>query len=92
MEQFVLVSYDIPKTRRRTRVMKTLEGYGQRVQYSVFECWLNASQIAELQKKLKKLATPEDSIRLYFLCQADTARIVVLGNGMLTPNPLYFIH
>ena len=37
---YVVVSYDITNDRRRLKVMKTLEGFGERVQYSVFECRL----------------------------------------------------
>ena len=32
----VLVAYDVPSDRRRTRVAKTLLKYGDRIQYSVF--------------------------------------------------------
>lgn len=38
---FYLVSYDIPETRRRTKLAKILEDFGDRVQYSVFECILD---------------------------------------------------
>ena len=38
---FYLVSYDIPDTKRRTKLAKTLEDFGDRVQYSVFECILD---------------------------------------------------
>jgi len=34
----ILVSYDIPNDRRRVKIAKTLEDFGDRVQYSVFEC------------------------------------------------------
>ncbi|MFW6359187.1 MAG: CRISPR-associated endonuclease Cas2, partial [Chroococcales cyanobacterium] len=39
-----LVTYDIPCDKRRKKVADLLEGYGQRVQYSVFECVLKRSQ------------------------------------------------
>jgi len=35
-----LSGYDIPSDKRRKKVSDLLEGYGQRVQYSVFECVL----------------------------------------------------
>src|SRR5262245_31991344 len=34
---FYLIAYDIPNDQRRTKVAKTLEDFGDRVQYSVFE-------------------------------------------------------
>ena len=41
---FILVSYDIPNDKRRLKVMKAVQDYGTRVQYSVFECELTAPQ------------------------------------------------
>ncbi|MCA9742068.1 CRISPR-associated endonuclease Cas2, partial [candidate division KSB1 bacterium] len=34
----LLVSYDIVDDKQRTKLAKRLQNYGQRVQYSVFEC------------------------------------------------------
>jgi CRISPR-associated endonuclease Cas2 len=45
----ILVSYDIPDDRRRTKLAHTLKDFGQRVQYSVFECLLTADQVAHLE-------------------------------------------
>ena len=38
---YVMVSYDIVEDRARTKVMKFLKDYGNRVQLSVFECDLH---------------------------------------------------
>lgn len=48
---FVLVSYDVSTTdpkgsRRLNRVAKACKDYGQRVQYSVFECIVDPAQWA----------------------------------------------
>ena len=68
---FVLVSYDIPNDKRRTRVMKALKDFGTRVQYSVFECDLTAEQLLRLRQRLRGLVNPkEDDVRLYFLCES----------------------
>jgi CRISPR-associated protein Cas2 len=69
----VLVTYDVStltaKGRRRLRrVAKTCEGYGQRVQHSVFECQVDDATWAKLRGFLLELIDPgEDSIRFYFL-------------------------
>ena len=47
-----LVSYDIEKTKIRNKIAKTLENYGERVQYSVFECRITAKQLDELYLQL----------------------------------------
>ena len=51
----ILVSYDIIDDYRRTKLAKKLLDWGQRVQYSVFECELTTAQFAEMKKKMPKL-------------------------------------
>lgn len=77
-----LISYDIPDNKRRTKLAKILEDYGERVQYSVFECRLTAKQIAKLTQELKGvLVEKEDSIRIYRLCAACEPEIKALGQA-----------
>ncbi len=90
--RFVVISYDITDNRRRIRVMKTLEGYGTRVQYSVFEAWLTRRQLLELRERLLQILQPkEDSVRFYFLNRADVQRIWVLGQGQVTEERHMYI-
>jgi len=42
-----LVSYDICHPKRLRRVARALEGFGVRLQYSVFECALDAMRLAK---------------------------------------------
>ena len=69
----VLVSYDVATSdkagqRRLRRVAKQCQDYGQRVQYSVFECVVDPAQWAVLRKKLVEIIDKErDSLRCYFL-------------------------
>lgn len=79
---FVVIAYDIPNQRRRTRIMKLLQGYGEHVQESVFECDLKAGVYRQLRKRLNDLLDLEqDNLRLYHLCRADVPRIEGLGVG-----------
>jgi CRISPR-associated protein Cas2 len=81
-EVFVVVSYDVPDDRRRLKVMKTLEGYGQRVQYSVFECWLTGASYGELRQRLGRLINGrEDDVRFYELCKGCQGGRKGLGRG-----------
>lgn len=90
--QFLVVSYDIPSNRRRYKVMKTLEGFGTRVQYSVFECRLKPREIDDLRKRLKKLiADNEDSIRFYFLGAEDVKRIERLGDARTVEEKIFIM-
>lgn len=47
-----LVSYDISHPKRLRRVAKTLESYGTRLQYSVFECPLDGLRLEKLKATL----------------------------------------
>lgn len=87
-----VVSYDVVNDKRRTKVAKCLLGYGQRVQYSVFECHLAASQLMQLQQALQALIDPmTDSVRIYRLDAAAVQRIQVLGLGRVTTDPPYYL-
>lgn len=69
----VLVSYDVAVTtsggkRRLRRIAKECQNYGQRVQYSVFECVVDPAQWTKLKNKLEHLIDEEtDSLRYYYL-------------------------
>ena len=77
---FVVVSYDIPEDKRRTKVMKLLRNYGAHVQYSVFECELKQTAYDQMRERLKDLVSPKvDSVRFYFLDEDQVKRIEVIG-------------
>ena len=91
---FFLISYDITDDRLRTKIAKTMEAFGERVQYSVFECHLRPPALRKLQALLKKRmddAGPDDSIRFYNLCVRCQTNANVLGSGNVTENPAYYI-
>jgi len=69
----VVVSYDVSTSdpegqARLRRVAKVCRDYGQRVQFSVFECSVDPAQWAFFRDKLLKRIDPaKDSLRFYFL-------------------------
>lgn len=68
----LVVAYDIADDRRRTRVARLLEGYGERVQKSVFECELDPQRETALRLVLSSLIDDEeDAVRIYPLCDKD---------------------
>ncbi len=80
VRQFVVVSYDIPDDRRRNRVCKLLKDYGERVQYSVFECLLRPDDLKRMQERLRPLLVlEEDDVRFYRLCQTCRRKATVWG-------------
>ncbi len=82
---FYLIIYDLPDdkaaNKRRNRLHKLLCGYGTWTQYSVFECFLTATQFAKLQVKLESLIKPsEDSVRIYVLDASAVKRTITYGS------------
>lgn len=56
----VLVVYDIPNNKRRTKLATFLRGYGRRVQYSEFECFISLDEMKKLhQKVMGRLSQPK---------------------------------
>lgn len=84
----VLVAYDVStdtsdgRTRLR-RVAKICEGYGQRVQKSVFECLVTGGEYEQLKHKLKlAISEEEDSLRFYRLQEPRERFLFVVGRRL----------
>ena len=89
---YVVCSYDTPDDLRRVRFSKILEGFGDRVQRSVFEAILDAHQLEELKRRLGRVIEKEqDSIRIYSLCGACQRNVTIIGKGQKTEVDDVFI-
>lgn len=88
--QHVVVAYDIEDDRRRARLARTLEGYGERVQYSVFECDLEERHLVRLIRTLQRLIHPGDAVRIYRM-PASQAEVIVLGGKPRVESPSIII-
>lgn len=94
----VLVSYDVNTQdaagRKRLRhVAKHCDNWGQRVQFSVFECLVDPAQWTALRAKLVATIDEEkDSLRFYFLGANWQRRVEHVGaKEALDPEgPLIF--
>lgn len=80
----VLISYDVSieknGQKRLRRVAKVCRNYGQRVQYSVFECVVDPTQWTVLKQNLIDEIDPElDSLRFYFLGSNWKRRVEHIG-------------
>jgi len=80
----VLISYDVSieekGAKRLRRVAKACQNYGQRVQYSVFECVVDPAQWTVLRQRLIDEINPEiDSLRFYFLGSNWRRRVEHVG-------------
>ncbi len=78
-----LVTYDVRDECRLRRTAKVLEGYGERLQYSVFRCSLSARQLERLRWELGREMTDED----WFDHEQRTIGMFVSGAPLRAPGP-----
>lgn len=84
----LLVTYDVKTEsaagrRRLRRVANVCERFGQRVQFSVFECVVDAAQLALLVHQLEQeIDRSEDSLRIYRLQEPRERHLTVLGRPL----------
>jgi len=63
MRRLFIVAYDISDPKRLRKVYRTLTGYGDHLQLSVFRCDLTASQRLQLASKLRAvIENAEDQV------------------------------
>lgn len=81
MKTLYVISYDVVSDRKRRKLSKLLEGYGKRVQYSVFECVLNKTSFSRLYHELLLLDinADTDSIYFYSICSNCEKKKVTIG-------------
>lgn len=60
-----LICYDISHPKRLRHVAKVLEGYGSRLQLSIFECPLDKQRLAEIKAELADLIHHEEDQVLF---------------------------
>lgn len=84
----VLVTYDIetitPEGERRlVKVAHICEGFGTRVQYSVFECRLSETRLQRLIDRLRDVIDPAaDSVNFYRFAGSLTEARTSVGRRM----------
>lgn len=81
----ILITYDVSTQteagkKRLRKVAKICQNYGIRVQNSVFECVINATELQMLKAKINDIIkTDEDSIRYYNLGKNGRAKVEHVG-------------
>jgi CRISPR-associated protein Cas2 len=83
-----LVAYDIRDDRRLRQVASCMEGFGERLQYSVFVCDLSAQEFVEMRAEVESRMKPsEDSVMVVDLGRTDDAsRFLFLGQHEDLPD------
>ena len=94
----ILVSYDVAVSepggqRRLRRIAKACKDYGQRVQFSVFECIVDPAQWEVLKERLiGEIDLELDSLRFYYLGSNWQRKVEHVGakEGIDQEGPLIF--
>ncbi len=81
MELYTIVAYDTPSDSRRAKLARILKGFGERRQFSVFECRLTRDHWALLKGKIEALVNKdEDVLAVYFLSPEAVGRTYRIGH------------
>ncbi len=70
-----LITYDVRDSGRLRQVAKHLEGYGERLQFSVFRCRLTVRELERLRWELTKKMDKVDDLLIVGLCAACGAHV-----------------
>lgn len=82
-----LIAYDIASPKRLRRVCKIMEGYGERLQYSVFVSDLSPTELLHARAEVEQqMLMTEDSVVIVDLGEAEGARFLFLGRHRPLPT------
>lgn len=84
--RWYLICYDVHDPVRLRRAAKVLEGTGQRMQWSVFRCWLAPPALQELRWRLTQVLEPEDDVLIIPLCPRCVAGMATTHSARNVPN------
>lgn len=91
-QMLTIVAYDIADDKRLQRVAKICEDYGVRVQYSVFECRLEADRFDEFWLELLSVINPdEDRLVAYRVCAACAQNIETAGTMICSEKVVAYV-
>lgn len=71
-----LVCYDIRDPKRYRKAYKVIRGRGQRLQYSIFRCFLDPREVEELRWQLEKVLDKVDRLLVVDLCPGCAANAI----------------
>jgi CRISPR-associated protein Cas2 len=84
MEHLYIVTYDISSPRRWRRVFRIMEGYGDWLQLSVFQCRLGKARLIQLEAQLgEAMHQVEDHVLILDLgpMEGVTPKVKSLGKA-----------
>ena len=95
MRQSYLVCYGISDDKRLRKVFRTMRGYGDHLQYSVFECQFTAADLVRCRAELARIIHHEDDQVLFVHLGPEEGRgdrvITALGQPYFSMDGPCFI-
>jgi CRISPR-associated protein Cas2 len=95
MRQTYVISYDVSDPKRLRKVFKTMRGYGDPIQLSVFRCELSRRELVELRGALAKIIHHgEDQVLFVDVGPADGRAVTSfasLGRPYLHPDRIAIV-
>jgi len=79
--QWHLITYDVRDPKRLRRTAKLLEGYGERIQYSIFRARVNKQKLEKIRWELSEILADEDDLLIIPLCERCSGRVSDLSRG-----------
>ena len=76
-----MVAYDVRDPKRLRKVAKLLEGYGSRIQYSIFRVHLTETKLQKLRWELEQKMESEDNLLVIPLCNRCAGKVNELSRG-----------
>ncbi len=87
-----LIAYDLSNNRRRTKLHKTLCGFGKWTQFSMFECFLNETEMVALRARIDQIIDrTKDNIRIYHICPNCQKKAETIGSPKPAEDKLYLL-
>ena len=75
-----VICYDVIDDRRRTKLARALDAFGDRVQYSVFEALLDALLFDKMVRAIEReIDLTEDRVTIYAICASCVRRRIRIG-------------
>lgn len=85
---YYIVAYDISDPQRLQKVHKAMKDFGQRLQLSVFGCYLSPVNLVLMRERLSDLISEEeDRVIIIRCCPSCTEGIETLGRQEHTRDP-----
>lgn len=81
-----LICYDIRCPKRWRKTSQLLEGYGERIQYSIFRSWLTLREREKLRWEMEKILKPEDSLLIAGICNRCVERVIATNRSESWPE------